>query len=100
MDHHARVMTWNIWWRFGPRWRERQPGILATIERFNPDVVALQEVWSDGETTQADQLVDQRMDHILFRPGHEDQRVNVETATVAGDAVHGVFPSDHRAVVC
>jgi aryl carrier-like protein len=26
-----RVMTWNLWWRFGPRWRERQPGILATI---------------------------------------------------------------------
>jgi hypothetical protein len=23
-----RAMTWNIWWRFGPRWRERQPGLL------------------------------------------------------------------------
>jgi endonuclease/exonuclease/phosphatase family metal-dependent hydrolase len=258
-------MTWNIWWRFGPRWRERQPGILATIERFSPDVIALQEVWSADGTTQADQfadalgfhtafaspsyprtpdpvqtpdhdgvdlgvallsrwpiieheaipmrarhrswdpvvlrtrvahpagplpiavaclehattfsddrlaqaellaelgtdpatdgpcpslvmgdlnaagdsvvlrplrdvlidawvagdgapdavtlpsthpsapleagpeLVDQRIDHIFYRPGHEDQLVNVESAVLAGDAVDGIFPSDHRAVVC
>lgn len=36
VDPQLRAMTWNIWWRFGPRWRERQPGILATIERFTP----------------------------------------------------------------
>jgi endonuclease/exonuclease/phosphatase family metal-dependent hydrolase len=53
-DHHLRVMTWNVWWRFGPRWRERQPGLLATIERFAPDVVALQEVWSTPHESQAD----------------------------------------------
>ena len=264
MDHQLRVMTWNIWWRFGPRWRERQPGILATLERFDPDVVALQEVWSAGGTTQADELaealglhaafaapsypvapdsplepdhadvelgvallsrwpllqrdvitmparhrawdpvilkasvahpagplpilvaclehattysddrlaqaslladlatdpatdgpcpslamgdlnaaadsavlrplrevlidawpagggaadavtlpsthpsapleagpelVDQRIDHVFFRPGHEDQLVNVESVAIAGDAVDGVFPSDHRAVI-
>jgi endonuclease/exonuclease/phosphatase family metal-dependent hydrolase len=264
-DHQLRAMTWNVWWRFGPRWRERQPGILATIERFTPDVVGLQEVWSAGDVTQADELadalgfhsafaapsypsvpdpvvqpdhagvelgvallsrwpiirhdavamparhrawdpvvlratvdhpagplpvlvaclehattysddrlaqaglladlatdpatdgpcpslamgdlnaaagsavlrplrevlidawpagggaadavtlpsshpsapleagpelVDQRIDHIFYRPGHEDQLVNVESATIAGDAVDGVFPSDHRAVVC
>lgn len=49
----VRVMTWNIWWRFGPHWEDRQPGLLATIERLEPDVVALQEVWSTSETTQA-----------------------------------------------
>ena len=49
VDYRVRAMTWNIWWRFGPRWRERQSGILVTIERFTPDVVGLQEVWSrDG----------------------------------------------------
>ena len=258
-------MTWNVWWRFGPRWRERQPGILATIERFTPDVVALQEVWGADGTTQAEEfaqalgyhamfgapsypvapdpavnrdhagvelgvallsrwpitraeaipmpsrhrawdpvvlnasvahpagplpilvaclehattysddrlaqaalladlatdpatdgpcpslvmgdlnaapdsavlrplrdvlidawvaghgsadavtlpsthpsapleagpeLVDQRIDHIFFRPGHEDQLVNVESAVIAGEAVDGIFPSDHRAVIC
>ena len=55
-DSRARVMTWNIWWRFGPRWQDRQPGILATIERFTPDVLALQEVWGTDRTTQADEF--------------------------------------------
>ena len=265
VDHQLRAMTWNLWWRFGPRWRDRQAGILATIERFAPDVVALQEVWSADGATQADELartlgfhatfaapsypaapdparrpdhagvelgvallsrwpvlrqdviamparhrawdpvvlraavahpagplpilvaclehattysddrlaqaglladlatdpaadgpcpslamgdlnaapdsavlrpmrdvltdawkagggaedavtlpsthpsapleagpelVDQRIDHIFFRPGHEDQLVDVESAIIAGDAVGGVFPSDHRAVIC
>ncbi|GAA1700573.1 endonuclease/exonuclease/phosphatase family protein [Kribbella yunnanensis] len=249
-------MTWNIWWRFGPRWQERQPGILATIRRFTPDIVGLQEVWGTEDGTQADELadalgmyaafaapsypappdesevelgvallsrwpitqydaiampsrhrawdpvvlkavvehpagplpilvaclehattysddrlaqaalladlatdpssdgpcpslaigdlnaapdsavlrpmrdvlidawtgasdaitlpsshpsapleagpelVDQRIDHIFYRPGHEDQLVNVESATICGDAYDGVYPSDHRPVIC
>ena len=264
-DHQLRAMTWNVWWRFGPRWRDRQPALLATMTRFTPDVLALQEVWSASDGTQADEfahalglhaafagpsypaapdpagqpdheqidlglallsrwpildrrvlpmparhrnwkpvvltatvahpagplpivvaclehatvysddriaqarlladlatdpafdgpcpvvvlgdlnaapdsavlrplrdvlvdawragggaadavtlpsthpsapleagpeLVDQRIDHVLFRPGQEDQRVIVESATLAGDPDDGVYPSDHRAVVC
>jgi endonuclease/exonuclease/phosphatase family metal-dependent hydrolase len=41
-----RVVTWNLWWQFGP-WEERQPAISATIERLAPDVVCLQEVWAE-----------------------------------------------------
>lgn len=55
-DSAARLMTWNIWWRFGPRWADRQPGILATIKQLAPDVLALQEVWSTSDTTQAHEL--------------------------------------------
>jgi endonuclease/exonuclease/phosphatase family metal-dependent hydrolase len=40
----VRVMTWNLWWRFGP-WEERLPVIEATIRAESPDVVCLQEVW-------------------------------------------------------
>ncbi|MGW2523313.1 endonuclease/exonuclease/phosphatase family protein [Streptomyces sp. NPDC001617] len=44
-----RVVTWNLWWRFGP-WRERQKAILAVLRELRPDVVGLQEVWAaDGE---------------------------------------------------
>jgi endonuclease/exonuclease/phosphatase family metal-dependent hydrolase len=57
-DGRIRAMTWNIWWRFGPRWTERQPGLLETIRRFNPDVLALQEVWGDEESSQAEQIAD------------------------------------------
>lgn len=48
-------MTWNLWWRFGP-WEQRQPAILRTLERVKPDVVAIQEVWRDETTTQAEVL--------------------------------------------
>lgn len=66
MDHQLRVMTWNLWWRFGPRWRERQPGILSTIQRFTPDVIALQEVWSDEATSQADEFAETFDYHAAF----------------------------------
>jgi endonuclease/exonuclease/phosphatase family metal-dependent hydrolase len=56
VDSSVRAMTWNIWWRFGPRWQDRQPGIRRTIEQLDPDVLALQEVWANSETTQADEL--------------------------------------------
>jgi endonuclease/exonuclease/phosphatase family metal-dependent hydrolase len=51
-----RVVTWNLWWRFGADWRARQPAILSTLEGLAPDVAGLQEVWADEGTTQADEL--------------------------------------------
>ncbi len=65
-DSTVRVMTWNVWWRFGPHWRDRQPGIRATLERLRPDVVALQEVWSSDGTTQAHELADALGMHAVF----------------------------------
>ena len=56
VDSAVSAMTWNIWWRFGPRWQDRQPGIRQTLERLDPDVVALQEVWASSQTRQADEL--------------------------------------------
>lgn len=51
LETRLRVLTWNLWWRFGP-WKSRFPAIEATIRRFDPDVIALQEVWgADGETS-------------------------------------------------
>jgi endonuclease/exonuclease/phosphatase family metal-dependent hydrolase len=66
VDSTVRAMTWNIWWRFGPRWRDRQPGIEATLERLSPDILALQEVWSTSQTTQADELADTLGMHAVF----------------------------------
>ncbi|MFF8780761.1 endonuclease/exonuclease/phosphatase family protein [Streptomyces sp. NPDC015140] len=45
-----RVVTWNLWWRFGA-WADRQKAILAVLRELRPDVVGLQEVWAadDGE---------------------------------------------------
>ena len=43
-----RVMTWNLWWRFGP-WERRQAAIIESIRAAGPDVVCLQEVWTDAD---------------------------------------------------
>ena len=50
IDTRLRVMTWNVWWRFGP-WEARQPAILETLRRVDADIICLQEAWQtrDGE---------------------------------------------------
>jgi endonuclease/exonuclease/phosphatase family metal-dependent hydrolase len=62
----VRVVTWNLWWRFGPRWRERQPLIVRTLEALDPDVVALQETWAAGAESQPDQLAARLGLHAVF----------------------------------
>ena len=42
-----RVLSWNLWWRFGD-WRQRHEAITAVLTACRPDVVALQEVWVDA----------------------------------------------------
>jgi endonuclease/exonuclease/phosphatase family metal-dependent hydrolase len=51
-----RVMTWNVFWRFGGDWREREPAILTTLEAYRPDVLALVETWAGDGTSQPDKL--------------------------------------------
>jgi len=50
-----RVMTWNLWWHFGP-WEARQPLIIDTIRDVAPDVLCLQEAWSDESNDQVHEL--------------------------------------------
>ena len=50
-----RVLTWNLWWKFGP-WQERQSAIEAEITAVGPDLVFLQEVYADNEEDQAERL--------------------------------------------
>jgi endonuclease/exonuclease/phosphatase family metal-dependent hydrolase len=52
----VRLMTWNVWGRFGANWRKREDAIVSAIEALEPDVIALQEVWSTSQITQADVL--------------------------------------------
>jgi endonuclease/exonuclease/phosphatase family metal-dependent hydrolase len=39
-----RVLSWNLWWRYGP-WERRQEAIAATLAEVRPDLCGLQEVW-------------------------------------------------------
>ncbi len=54
-----RVMTWNLWWRFGS-WEARRHAIVDTIRAENPDVLCLQEVWAETAAAgMADILTDE-----------------------------------------
>jgi endonuclease/exonuclease/phosphatase family metal-dependent hydrolase len=48
LETRLRVVSWNVWWRFGP-WQERAPAIEATLRTLDADVVALQEVWGEPD---------------------------------------------------
>ncbi len=63
MREHAgvRVMTWNLWWRFGP-WQQRLEAIVAVVAEEQPDLLLLQEVWADADGSSAG--------HIAAALGH------------------------------
>jgi endonuclease/exonuclease/phosphatase family metal-dependent hydrolase len=52
-----RVLSWNLWWRFGP-WEARLPAIVETVAALDPDIACFQEVWSAGATSSAAQIAD------------------------------------------
>jgi len=51
-----RVMTWNVFWRWGGDWRQRAPGILDTLQVYRPDVLGLVETWAGEGTSQPEEL--------------------------------------------
>jgi endonuclease/exonuclease/phosphatase family metal-dependent hydrolase len=59
-------MTWNVFWRFGGDWREREPGILATLEAYRPDVLGLVETWAGDGTSQPVRIAGTLAMHAAF----------------------------------
>jgi endonuclease/exonuclease/phosphatase family metal-dependent hydrolase len=55
IETRLRVLSWNIWHRFGP-WEARRPAIAATLGRLDADIVCLQEVWADEEVELSEEL--------------------------------------------
>jgi endonuclease/exonuclease/phosphatase family metal-dependent hydrolase len=51
-----RVVTWNVWGRYGTDWERRQAGIEDELLELAPDVVCLVEAWRMGETTQPEAI--------------------------------------------
>ena len=63
-----RLMSWNVWWRFGPSWSAREVGIEDVVQRLRPDLLGLQETWSTPGGSQADQLARVLGGHGAFVP--------------------------------
>jgi endonuclease/exonuclease/phosphatase family metal-dependent hydrolase len=66
VESSVRVVTWNVWGRYG-EWRPRQSALEAALEDCRPDVVCLAESWSAEEATQAERVAGRLgMSHSLF----------------------------------
>ncbi|MFJ5264411.1 endonuclease/exonuclease/phosphatase family protein [Streptomyces sp. NPDC088387] len=68
-----RVVTWNLWWRFGP-WEARQKAILGALRELRPDVVGLQEVWEGGGENLAGWLAGELGLHVAYAPSPAPER--------------------------
>ncbi|MFF2215425.1 endonuclease/exonuclease/phosphatase family protein [Streptomyces antibioticus] len=68
-----RVVTWNVWWRFGP-WEARQKAILSVLRELRPDVVGLQEVWAAGGENLAGWLADELGLYWAWAPSPAPER--------------------------
>jgi endonuclease/exonuclease/phosphatase family metal-dependent hydrolase len=65
VDTTVRIVSWNLWWRFGP-WEPRQPAIAAALEQLDPDIACLQEVWVAGGESQAEVLAGRLGHHHVY----------------------------------
>ena len=64
-----RLVTWNVWARFGP-WEHRENAIRSTLARHSPDLVALVEAWEGQERRFG-------MPHHVFAGEHPDSGLAV-----------------------
>ena len=69
-----RVLSWNLWWRFG-EWEQRLHAIVETVRRLDPDVACLQEVWID---TAADDSAARRIAEALGAEHRGGHRLDVD----------------------
>jgi endonuclease/exonuclease/phosphatase family metal-dependent hydrolase len=89
-----RVLTWNLWWRFGP-WEERRKAILAVLDELRADVIGLQEVWACGDENLAGWLASSLGMHWTWAPSRAPQRwqkkIGDDTVNI-GNAVLSRWP--------
>jgi endonuclease/exonuclease/phosphatase family metal-dependent hydrolase len=68
-----RVLTWNLWWRFGD-WRRRREAIRSVLVEQAPDLCGLQEVWATEDENLAGWLADELGMHWAYGPTAHPQR--------------------------
>lgn len=83
-----RVVTWNVWGRYGP-WEDRESAVVATLREAQPDILVLTESWSKGDDSQCARLAGP-----LGLPHHAFSGVTAEEdpAALSGVAVLSRWP--------
>jgi endonuclease/exonuclease/phosphatase family metal-dependent hydrolase len=96
----VRIVTWNLWWRFGP-WEARYDAIVATLQGLDADIICLQETWIDGDETQAQRLGDDLGLHAAVGDGPRWDGVGFSNAVLARRPIESfttlVLPDEHGA---
>ncbi|MGI5271844.1 endonuclease/exonuclease/phosphatase family protein [Nonomuraea sp. CA-218870] len=89
-----RVLTWNVWWRFGP-WQARADAIATTLATLDCHLIGLQEVWADHHHNLAAQLADHLGMHWTWTPSdrpHRWHRRLPGTTADVGNAILSTWP--------
>jgi endonuclease/exonuclease/phosphatase family metal-dependent hydrolase len=96
-----RVLTWNLWWRFGP-WKHRQKAIIKVLHDLRADVIGLQEVWACGGDNLAQRLGEELGMYWFWAaspaPEHWQKRLGDTTIDV-GNAVLSRWPIGDKEVL-
>jgi endonuclease/exonuclease/phosphatase family metal-dependent hydrolase len=58
VDSVVRVVTWNVWGRYGAGWERRQLALEDVLAGVAPDVICLVEAWREGESDQPGKIAD------------------------------------------
>jgi len=53
IESTVRVVTWNVWGRYGADWAAREALLESAVGAAAPDLVCLTESWRQGDVTQA-----------------------------------------------
>jgi endonuclease/exonuclease/phosphatase family metal-dependent hydrolase len=66
-DSNVRVVTWNVWGRYGKEWEARLSGIAEELARVEPDIVCLVEAWRSDRTSMPRLMADRlELRHHVF----------------------------------
>jgi endonuclease/exonuclease/phosphatase family metal-dependent hydrolase len=78
-----RLMTWNLWWKFGS-WEERLNAIIKTLQDVSPDIVLLQEVWQDADgRSEAEELANALGYSCTYKAATSIDSVNLGNAILS-----------------
>jgi endonuclease/exonuclease/phosphatase family metal-dependent hydrolase len=91
-----RILSWNLWWRYGP-WERRQEAIAATLAEVGPDVCGLQEVWEASGTNLAAELAGRLGMHWCWAAAHRHDQGGEEMFT--GNAILSRWPIASQAQI-
>lgn len=56
VDSAVRVVTWNVWGRYGAGHEARQAGLEGMLAQVEPDVICLIESWRHGTSNQPERI--------------------------------------------